>query len=208
MSDKKKNTPIYSVKKFITRLGAHYIHIAVYAVRRLPRPAFGKLTPKSHKEKRERKKLTLSTVGEIVFPAVCILGLCATVKHTLSQNYAVAVEIDGEDAGMVESGQVYGEACRIVAEKMDNYSTNGEYRRNAKLTLRPVTSEETVIDGLALASKMERSISDKYPLARPTRQVEEPEPDFASFITDKNDPDLIQAVMVKADGKVLGFVSS
>ncbi|MGN1416230.1 MAG: peptidoglycan DD-metalloendopeptidase family protein [Oscillospiraceae bacterium] len=206
-----------SVKKFITKLGAHYVHMTGYVLRKLPRP-FEELlhAAKAHSRRKAAaakkpapKKITPAAVFNVVFPAVCLCGLLGAVKHVQSLNYVVAVEIDGEDVGIITSDDVYGEAQRIIAGKMENYETDGEYYKTARLTVRPASAKDNAIDHEILADKMEQQISDMYPAVSEEPETEEEEEiSFEDFITDEDDPDVIRAVMVKADGKVLGFVSS
>lgn len=206
-----------SVKKFITKLGAHYVHMTGYVLHKLPRP-FEELLEaiKTHRGKRtaaakkpEAKKITPADIFNAAFPVICLCGLFGAVKYVQSLNYVVAVEIDGEDVGIITSDDVYGEAQRIIAEKMENYETDGGYYTTARLTVRPASAKDRAIDHEILADKMEQQISDMYPAVQDEPEAEdEEELNFEDFITDENDSDVIRAVMVKADGKVLGFVSS
>lgn len=206
-----------SIKKFVTKLGAHYVHMTGYVLRKLPRP-FEELLEAARTHGRKKadaakkpaaKRITPADIFNVVFPVVCLCGLLGAVKYVQSLNYVVAVEIDGEDVGIITSDDVYGEAQRIIAEKMENYETDGEYYKTARLTVRPASAKDNAIDHEILADKMEQQISDMYPAVseEPETEVEE-ELNFEDFITDEDDPDVIRAVMVKADGKVLGFVSS
>ena len=206
-----------SIKKFVTKLGAHYVHMTGYVLRKLPRP-FEELLKAARTHGRKKaaaakkpaaKRITPADIFNVVFPVVCLCGLLGAVKYVQSLNYVVAVEIDGEDVGIITSDDVYGEAQRIIAEKMENYETDGEYYKTARLTVRPASAKDNAIDHEILADKMEQQISDMYPAVseEPETEVEE-ELNFEDFITDEDDPDVIRAVMVKADGKVLGFVSS
>ncbi len=206
-----------SIKKFVTKLGAHYVHMTGYVLRKLPRPFEEMLkAARTHGRKKAAaakkpaaKRITPADIFNVVFPVVCLCGLLGAVKYVQSLNYVVAVEIDGEDVGIITSDDVYGEAQRIIAEKMENYETDGEYYKTARLTVRPASAKDNAIDHEILADKMEQQISDMYPAVseEPETEVEE-ELNFEDFITDEDDPDVIRAVMVKADGKVLGFVSS
>lgn len=206
-----------SIKKFVTKLGAHYVHMTGYVLRKLPRP-FEELLKAARTHGRKKaaaakkpaaKRITPADIFNVVFPVVCLCGLLGAVKYVQSLNYVVAVEIDGEDVGIITSDDVYGEAQRIIAEKMENYETDGEYYKTARLTVRPASAKDNAIDHEILADKMEQQISDMYPAVseEPETEVED-ELNFEDFITDEDDPDVIRAVMVKADGKVLGFVSS
>lgn len=205
-----------SAKKFITKLGAHYVHMTAYVLRKLPRPfeeIFAavkahrgkKPAPKKHAE----RKLTAGGVFDIVFPIVCLCGLFGSVKYVQSLDYVVAVEIDGEDVGIITSDDVYGEAQRVIAEKMENYETDGGYYKTARLTVRPASSKDKVIDHETIADKIEQQISDMYPETQPAEDYPEQEESiFDGLTADENDPNVIPAVMVKADNKVVGFVTS
>lgn len=213
-------SPAKYIYKFIIRLGAGYIHILLHILKRVFRPLseLFKKPPRrpEHKKETKTKKETVSPAQTIpskifntAFPVLCTAVLIGSVRYVRMQDYGVAVEIDGKDMGMITGDDVYGEAQRLFAERLDNYSSDGSYTATARLTVRPVTSRDNIIDHRILADKMEEQIPEQYSETSAAVTEETAEvPDFEDFITNSDDPDLIQAVMVKADKRVLGFVSS
>lgn len=170
-----------------------------------------------HKKETKAKKTAVTPAGTIpsrifntVFPILCIAVLTGSVRYVHMQDYGVAVEIDGKDMGIITGDDVYGEAQKLFAERLENYSSEGSYTGTARLTVRPITSNDNIIDHRTLADKMEEHIPAGYgETSAPVTEADAAEePVFEDFITNSDDPDLIQAVMVKADSRVLGFVSS
>ncbi len=215
MTDKKSY--LHSACAFVTRLGVNCISIAAYFPKKIADEAaeFSRYA-KNHRKAGQKKTKKIKTkekkpfsyiAANYVFPVCALAAFGGIVQHTTSLSYGISVEIDGENMGIVEDYSEYGKARKAVAEKTEDYETNGVYFRTARLSLRQISSRDDVTDSVGLTRKMENQLSAAYPEIS-LSVTSETTPDFEELIADENDPDVIPAVMVKAGGVVIGFVKS
>ncbi|MCC8041924.1 MAG: peptidoglycan DD-metalloendopeptidase family protein [Oscillospiraceae bacterium] len=153
----------------------------------------------------KRKGKPAVTFINMAFPIAAAAFLIGTVAVTLSQDYGVSVEYDGKEMGVVEEDGVISEAQCTVADIVEYYDTGDDYYVTATLAIRPLTSNDEVIDGVTLAGKMEERISDQYDHID-AEAAEEPEEAVTVEETESIAENLVEAFKVIVDGECLGYV--
>ncbi|MGN0641533.1 MAG: LysM peptidoglycan-binding domain-containing M23 family metallopeptidase [Huintestinicola sp.] len=148
----------------------------------------------------KRKGSPWASFVNIAFPAAAVAVLVMTVNHFAEADYVVAVEYDGEDMGIVMGDDVLSEAQKAVADRIEYYDTKGDYFVNATISIKPLSSGDTLLDQYALAEKMEARVAVQYAERSPESEadaVEEPELHGNKII----------AYAVRVDGQFIGAVS-
>lgn len=215
---------------FMTKLGAHAVHISEHLVRRtglafrhtlkLFKPAHDELlkagrltkkaavqnpdiTDKNISDTSEKAKGSAAAVFNAVFPVLSIAFLIYTVYSTYSHDYGVAVELGGNELGIVASERVYGSAHKELAEIMDMYDTGGNCFQTARLTLKRISSDDTLMDEAVMADTLKKHIAEVYPVREEPADEEE-----LYYIPDENelDENIVSAYLVRADSQIVGFV--
>ncbi|MBQ8568464.1 MAG: peptidoglycan DD-metalloendopeptidase family protein [Oscillospiraceae bacterium] len=222
-----------SAAVFMTKLGAHAVHISEHLIRRtglavkhtvkLFKPAHDELlkagraaekntgvqnVTENTKDKKiadtseKAKGKTAAAVFNIAFPLLSIAFLVYTVYSTYTHDYAVAVELDGNEIGTVASENVYSNAHRELAKIMDVYDTQGDCFQTARLTLKRISSNDKVMDEALMADSLKSYVASVYPV------YEEPVEEELYYIPEEGelDENIVSAYMVRADSQIVGFV--
>lgn len=150
----------------------------------------------------KRRGVSFARFINIAFPAASVAVLVFTVNSVMSTDYGVAVEYDGEEIGVVRGEEVLGEAQCVVADRVKYYDTDGDYYVTASLAIKPLSSNENVLDENLLAEKMENRISMKYD-EKPADEAEAASDDAADY---ESDSGKVKAYAVRVDGELIGAV--
>ncbi|MGN1089388.1 MAG: hypothetical protein ACI4Q6_03205, partial [Huintestinicola sp.] len=148
----------------------------------------------------KRKGNVVSGILNIVFPAISVCALVLTVNSVMSTDYGVAVEYDGEEMGVVSGEEVLGDAQSVVADRVKYYDTDGDYYVTAALAIKPLSSNDSIMDEELLAEKMENRISEKF--------VEKPLEDVSPEEEPEDIEGKIKAYAVRIDGEFVGAVEN
>lgn len=148
----------------------------------------------------KRRGNVVSGILNIVFPAISVCALVLTVNSVMSTDYGVAVEYDGEEMGVVSGEEVLGDAQSVVADRVKYYDTDGDYYVTAALAIKPLSSNDSIMDEELLAEKMENRISEKF--------VEKPLEDISAEEEPEDIEGKIKAYAVRIDGEFVGAVES
>lgn len=207
--------------KFITKLGAHCIFIASFLLVKIIDPIYYLVTYLMNRKKAAKNKKKTQTpktkkhmeikyfLANYIFPCVSLIALFFAASDTFSREYGISVNLGDNNLGVVSDYSDYGDARKTFAEKASEYaSSDNTYYEKSTLTLKRIYSSTNVIDSDALSGIMESELMEMHPENAFEDEDETAEVDFEELIADPDDPDVIPAVMVKAGGKVLGFVTS
>lgn len=136
----------------------------------------------------------------VAFPIMSIAFLAAVISRSMSTSYGVAVEYEGAQLGVVEEEKVLSEAQCTVADRVEYYDTGDSYYVTATLSIKPLSSNEEIIDETILASKMEEQISAQYDQKLSADDIEELSDDSLY------ESGMVEAYKVVVDGTCLGYV--
>lgn len=210
------------ITKFITKLGVHCIFIITFLIVKINDPIYYSVTHLMNRKKavKSKKKNQIQKtpkrmgtgyfLANFVFPCVSLIALYFAAESTFSNEYGISVNVGENNLGVVSDYSDYGNARKIFAEKAAEYaSSDNTYYEKSSVSLKRIYSSANVIDSSALSKKMESELMEMHPESVETEEetVTE-EPEFEELISDPDDPDVIPAVVVRAGGQVIGFVTS
>lgn len=171
------------------------------------------------------------TVVNYTVPALSVALLIFVISDKTSADYGVTVEYNGQEIGVVSEESVINNAQEVIADRATYFDTESETYITATLSLKPLGSQDEVIDELALADAIQEQIDTQLPAeeaqpAADTAENAEPVTENSNSVqteedTEQNDEDIsqsahnviseepekVRAFTVTVDGEVVGAVT-
>lgn len=142
------------------------------------------------------------TVINYTVPALSIALLAGVVAEKTSADYGVSVEYNGQEIGVVSEESVIANAQQVVADRATYYDANSETYITATLSLKPIGSQDEVIDEQMLADVIEEQIIETMPVEAVEEKAAEP----AAEAVDSNEGKE-RAYVITIDGEFVGAVT-
>lgn len=108
------------------------------------------------------KKFAASIVNYAV-PVACVAFLVCVVADKASADYGVTVEYNGLEIGVVSEEAVLNNAQEVISERSTYYDTNSDTYISATLSLKPLGSQDEIIDEMTLADAIQEQIDIQAP---------------------------------------------
>lgn len=150
-----------------------------------------------------RTKRIYSTIINYSVPVVAIILLVNIISYTKSIDYGVSVECNGQEIGVISTEDTLNEAQKVIADRVTYYDTGSEVYVTAKLSIKPLTSNDEVLDEIKLADAIENQIPD-------IAEVQSGEVDPNAVVSGMNnvsETNKVIAYPVIVDGEMIGAVS-
>lgn len=147
------------------------------------------------------------TVVNYTVPVVCVALLICVVSDKTSADYGVSVEYNGQEIGVVSEQSVIDEAQKVVADRATYYDADSDTYITATLALKPLGSNEEVIDEQMLADAIQEQIDTQAVDADVINAESEIETAIAQEAAEAHNDGRIRAFPVMVDGEFLGAVT-
>lgn len=176
------------------------------------------------------------TVVNYTVPAIGVALLMFVISDKVSADYGVTVEYNGQEIGVVSEESVINNAQEVIADRATYFDTEGETYITATLSLKPLGSQDEVIDELALADAIQEQIDTQLPAdeaavqnegdnaytvqnidsdtenndaAQTESNAEQNSDDISQSVHDaiSEEPEKVRAFTVTVDGEVVGAVT-
>ncbi len=108
------------------------------------------------------KKLAATVINYAV-PVVCVAFLVNVVSDKVSADYGVAVEYNGQEIGVVSEESVLNSAQEVIEERAAYFDTNSDTYITATLSLKPLGSEDEIVNEQVLADAIQEQIDMGIP---------------------------------------------
>lgn len=160
------------------------------------------------------------TVVNYTVPALGIAFLIFVVSDKASADYGVTVEYNGQEIGVVSEESVINGAQEVIADRATYYDAGSETYITATLSLKPLGSQDEVIDELTLADAIQEQIDIQLPAPEPESQEDTDtvnivggeentaaDNEAARSVVSNSESDKVRAYVVTVDGEVVGAVT-
>ncbi|MDE5859456.1 MAG: peptidoglycan DD-metalloendopeptidase family protein [Oscillospiraceae bacterium] len=176
----------------------------------------------------KRSRKFAKTVVNYTVPALSIAFLIFVVSDKASADYGVTVEYNGQEIGVVSEESVINGAQEVIADRATYYDAGSETYITATLSLKPLGSQDEVIDELALADAIQEQIIDTHiPVSEPESKSQEGALNIVSgsevenvgtentdinneaarSVVSADESNKVRAYVVTVDGEVVGAVT-
>lgn len=168
----------------------------------------------------KRSRKFAKTVVNYTVPALGIAFLIFVVSDKASADYGVTVEYNGQEIGVVSEESVINGAQEVIADRATYYDAGSETYITATLSLKPLGSQDEIIDELTLADAIQEQIDIQLPVSEPEPQTEDDtmnivggeedggaESESARSAASNDRSDKVRAFVVTVDGEVVGAVT-
>ncbi len=150
-----------------------------------------------------RTKRIYSTIVNYSVPVVAIILLVNVISYTKSIDYGVSVECNGHEIGVISTEDTLNEAQKVIADRVTYYDTGSEVYVSAKLSIKPLSSNDEVLDEIMLADAIENQI----PEITEVQSGEDALNAVEAGVTEDLATDKVRAYPVIVDGEMIGAVS-
>ncbi len=108
------------------------------------------------------KKLAATVINHAV-PVACVAFLVCVVSDKVSADYGVSVEYNGQEIGVVSEESVLNSAQEVIEERAAYFDTNSDTYITATLSLKPLGSEDEIVNEQVLADAIQEQINIGIP---------------------------------------------
>ncbi len=108
------------------------------------------------------KKLAATVINYAV-PVACVAFLVCVVSDKVSADYGVSVEYNGQEIGVVSEESVLNSAQEVIEERAAYFDTNSDTYITATLSLKPLGSEDEIVNEQVLADAIQEQINIGIP---------------------------------------------
>ncbi len=116
------------------------------------------------------KKLAATVINYAV-PVACVAFLVCVVSDKVSADYGVSVEYNGQEIGVVSEESVLNSAQEVIEERAAYFDTNSDTYITATLSLKPLGSEDEIVNEQVLADAIQEQINIGIPEGESTPEA-------------------------------------
>lgn len=162
------------------------------------------------KQSKEKQRKLAATIVNYGLPVITCAILVNIITAETNVDYAVAVEYNGQEIGLVEADVVMEEAKQAVQSKITYYDVNEDVYRSASIAVKAVSSQDEVINEEQLAKKIEEQLPELTTAV--TAAEENAQAEIRAEEAAEEEPEEIngkvKAFAVTVDGEFIGAVKN
>ena len=149
------------------------------------------------------KRRVLVSVFNYAAPACALAFLIGLVSYVSNMDYAVSIQLNGENVGYVSSETDYEEAKLVMQERIN--MNGGEFDLEAQMEITPLPAETSVVGGEELADIIINDVIGGD-ITDGGEVLPASVPETIDSTVQNSDTDLVKAHPVYLDGKFVGAV--